>query len=63
MNSLMQRFEAVFAAVAFAEQGEWDEARRIADGSLQLRETAEREVGTRPSSAARRPESRPRPRL
>ena len=35
MTKLSQKLENTFTAVAFAEQGEWNDAEKIAEGSPQ----------------------------
>ena len=37
MNKIMEKYEKIFAAVSFAEQGEWKEALRMVDDSAELR--------------------------
>ncbi|HBH29784.1 MAG: hypothetical protein N839_0014560 [Desulfofustis sp. PB-SRB1] len=62
MGRISRKIEAIFAAVAFAEQGEWDEAIRIADGSLRHERIME-QAGIDRTPASQAHYRRPRPRL
>jgi len=63
MGRISEMFEAVFAAVAFAEQGEWDEAVRIADGSLRRQAGIEEQPQVGEAPRKRGTDRRPRQRL
>ena len=37
MKSFIEKFKRTFAAVSFAEQGEWEDAIKIAEGKITFR--------------------------
>lgn len=63
MNRISELFTTVFAAAAFAEHGEWDEARRIYDGSQRTRQADARKQQRGSKKDKRAGSSRPQLRL
>ena len=37
MKKIIEKISSIFAAVSFAEEGEWEDAVKMADGSLQAK--------------------------
>jgi hypothetical protein len=60
MKKFSQKLENTFTAVAFAEQGEWDDAAKIAEGSFNLQAADGKQVQATQKKEKRITDHRPR---
>ena len=63
MKKFSQNLGNTFTAVAFAEQGEWDEAVKIAEGSYKLQAADGRKIQAAQKKETRKSDNRPRLRV
>ena len=63
MKRFVEGFENVFTAVSFAEQGEWDDAVKIANGSLKCKAAEGKQKHTQEKVKRQSVDHRPRLRL
>ena len=63
MTKLREKLENVFSAVAFAEQGEWDDAVKMAEGSMNIQAADGKQVQVDKKKEKRAVDHRPRLRV
>ena len=63
MRTFTEKLEKVFSAVAFAEQAEWDDAVRMAEGSLTIQAADGMQVQVAEKRERRTVDHRPRLRV
>lgn len=63
MKKFSQNLENTFAAAAFAEQGEWDDAVKIAEGSFKLQAADGQRIQATQKKEKRISDQRPRLRV
>ncbi len=63
MKKFSEKFANIFSAVSFAEQGEWDDAVKMADGSFKVKAADGKQVQATEKKEKRVADTRPRLRL